>query len=88
LTEWLAFAEDSKYEETMSITGIVKNGVIILPPGAKVPDGTEVRIEAIEDSVAEDPFVVAVVRHARPRPHLPSDYALNHGHYVRGEPKR
>ena len=25
---------------------------------------------------------------AKPRPHLPKDFALNHGHYVRGEPKK
>jgi hypothetical protein len=28
----------------MSFKGIVKNGVVILPPEAKLPDGTEVEI--------------------------------------------
>jgi hypothetical protein len=32
--------------------------------------------------------VAAVEKLAKPRPHLPKDYALNHGHYIRGEPKK
>lgn len=72
----------------MSVTGKVKNGVIVLPPGTKLPEGAEVRVETIELTAAEDPLVAAVEKLAKPRPHLPSDYALNHGHYVRGEPKK
>ena len=33
-------------------------------------------------------LVAAIEKLARPRPHLPKDYALNHGHYVGGEPKK
>jgi hypothetical protein len=72
----------------MSVTGTVKNGVVVLPPGTKLPEGAEVRVETIELSPADDPLVAAVERLAKPRPHLPKDYALNHGHYVRGEPKK
>ena len=39
-------------------------------------------------TAAEDPLVAAVEKLAKPRPHLPKDYALNHGHYVNGEPKK
>ena len=35
-----------------------------------------------------DPLVAAVEKLAKRRPHLPGDYALNHGHYLRGEPKK
>jgi hypothetical protein len=72
----------------MSVTGTVKNGVIVLPPGTQLPEGAEVKIETIELTTADDPFLAAVERLAKPRPHLPRDYALNHGHYVRGEPKK
>ncbi len=69
----------------MSVTGKIVNGAVVLPSGTKLPEGAEVRIETI---AADDPFVAAVERLAKPRPHLPKDYALNHGHYLRGEPKK
>jgi hypothetical protein len=72
----------------MSVTGTVKNGVIVLPPGTQLPEGAEVKIETIQLTTADDPFLAAVERLAKPRPHLPRDNALNHGHYVRGEPKK
>lgn len=72
----------------MSLTGKVKNGVVVLPPGTQLPEGAEVRVETINPTAAEDPIVAAVQRLAKPRHHLPKDYALNHGHYIRGEPKR
>ncbi|MSU57714.1 MAG: hypothetical protein EXS35_05955 [Pedosphaera sp.] len=72
----------------MSYKGTVKNGVVVLPPNVKLPDGTEVDVVADELRPADDPFVQAVLKLAKPRPHLPKDYALNHGHYIRGEPKK
>ena len=69
----------------MSVTGKIVNGAVVLPSGTKLPEGAEVRIETI---AANDPFVTAAERLAKPRPHLPRDYALNHGHYLRGEPKK
>jgi hypothetical protein len=71
----------------VSFTGKVQNGVIVLPPEIKLPDGTEVHVEAM-DSSAADPLLAAVLKLAKPRPHWPKDYALNHGHYVSGEPKK
>ena len=72
----------------MSVTGTVKNGVVVLPAGTTLPEGTTVRIETVKLTGADDLFVATVERLAKPRPHLPKDYALNHGHYVRGEPKQ
>ena len=69
----------------MSVTGKVVNGTVVLPPGIELPEGAEVRVETIE---THDPFLAAVKRLAKPRSHLPKDYALNHGHYLRGEPKK
>lgn len=72
----------------MSYTGTVKNGVVVLPPEVKLPEGTEVKVEPLEPLGEDDPFVQAVLKLAKPRPHWPTDYALNHGHYVSGEPKK
>ena len=32
----------------MSVTGTVKNGVIVLPPGTKLPEGAEVKVETVQ----------------------------------------
>ena len=72
----------------MSVTGRVVNGLVVLPPGTKLPEGAEVRVETIKLTSEDDPLVAAVEKLAKPRPHLPRDYALNHGHYLRGEPKK
>jgi hypothetical protein len=68
----------------MSVTGKIQNGVVVLPPGTTLPEGAEVQVEI----PADDSLVAAVQKLAKPRPHLPEDYALNHGHYVSGEPKK
>jgi hypothetical protein len=72
----------------MSVTGKIINGLVVLPPGTKMPEGAAVKVETFEPATQDDPLVAAVERVAKPRPHLPKDYALNHGHYVRGEPKK
>ena len=56
----------------MSVIGKIVNGSVVLPPGTKLPEGADVRIETI---ATDDPFVAAVERLAKPRPHLPKDYA-------------
>ena len=72
----------------MSYTGTVKNGVVVLPPDVQLPEGAQVRIEPISLVAEEDPFLKAVLKVAKPRPHWPADYVLNHGHYVSGEPRK
>ena len=72
----------------MSVTGKIVNGVVVLPPGISLPEGAAVRIETVEPAHGSDPLVAVVQERAKPRPHLPDDYALNHGHYVRGEPRK
>ena len=72
----------------MSVTGRIINGAVVLPPGTKLPEGAKVRIETLKLTSEDDPLVAAVEKLAKPRPHLPKDYALNHGHYLRGEPKK
>lgn len=72
----------------MSVTGKVVNGLVVLPPGTRLPEGAAVKVETLESAARTDPLVAAVEKLAKPRPHLRRDYALNHGHYVRGEPKK
>ena len=72
----------------MSFTGIVKDGVVVLSADVKLPEGTAVKIEPQDTIPEHDPFLQAILKAAKPRPHWPKDYALNHGHYVSGEPQK
>ncbi len=72
----------------MSYTGTVKNGVIVLPADVHLPEGAEVEVVPREVLPEDDPFLTAALKAAKQRPHWPQDYALNHGHYVSGEPKK
>ena len=72
----------------MSFTGIVKDGVVVLSAEVKLPEGTAVKVEPQDATAEQDPFLQAILKAAKPRPHWPKDYALNHGHYVSGEPKK
>ena len=73
----------------MSFKGTVKNGVVVLPPEAKLPDGTEVQVIPEGDPLRDDdPAIATILKLAKPRPHWPKDYALNHAHYTKGHPRK
>ena len=72
----------------MSVTGVVTNGMIVLPPGVSFPEGTKVDISPRELTPEQDPFLALALKLAKPRPYLPADYSVNHGHYVSGEAKK
>ena len=72
----------------MSYTGKVKNGVVVLPPDAQLPEGAEVRVEPLELLPEDDPSIQALLKLAKPRPHWPKDFALNHAHYLKGHPRK
>ena len=72
----------------VSFKGTVKNGVVVLPPEAKLPDGTYVEVITDEWHPEDDPFVAAALKVAKPRPYWPKDYARNLDHYLYGVPKR
>jgi hypothetical protein len=72
----------------MSYTGKVQNGVVVLPPDVKLAEGTEVKVEPLDLLPETEPFIQAVLKLSKPRPHWPKDYALNHAHYVKGHPKK
>jgi hypothetical protein len=70
----------------MSITGTVEGDTIKLPTGVHLPDGTQVRVEALDETgptLAERlaPFIGIVTD-------APSDLAENHDHYLYGAPKQ
>lgn len=72
----------------MSYQGIVKNGQIVLPPDAVLPEGTAVLVEVAggqEAPIAD--FAKELLKLSRPRG-WPADMALNHDHYLHGLPKR
>lgn len=71
----------------MSYKGTVKNGVVVLPPEVKLPDGTEVEVTPVGNSGDDPPFLKAILKLAKPRD-WPEDFALNHAHYVKGHPKK
>lgn len=72
----------------MSYKGTVKNGVVILPPDVKLPEGATVEVTPEELLPEDDPFLAVVLKVAKPRPHWPKDYARNLDHYLYGTPKK
>jgi len=70
----------------MSYTGKVQNGVVVLPPDAHLLEGTEVEVIPRTASQATNPFLEGMLKLAMPRD-WPEDFALNHGHYVKGHPE-
>ncbi len=50
--------------------------------------GSSVALIPLAPLSDDPPFLKLALKLAKPRTHLPKDYALNHGHYRRGEPKK
>lgn len=78
----------------MTYLGRVKDGVVVLEQPGALPDGTEVRVEPVqqhrEPAPAPAPRTLAerfadVIGAASD---LPEDMAENHDHYLHGAPKR
>jgi hypothetical protein len=72
----------------MTYMGTVRNGVVVLPPDATLAEGATVEVTVREPAANDDPFLALVEKLAKPRPHWPNDYVINHGHYVNGEPRK
>jgi hypothetical protein len=85
---WLASGVNSRYQFDVTYKGTVKNGVVVLPADAKLADGTAVEVVPEELRPEDDPFVAAVLKVAKPRPHWPKDYARNLDHYLYGVPQQ
>ena len=76
----------------MSITGIVENGAIKLPPGIHLTDGTTVRIELqsppLEMAANGKDALAWIGEFVGCLDTLPEDFAVEHDHYIHGTPKR
>jgi hypothetical protein len=75
----------------MSYTGIIKDGVVVLPPGVQLPDGAQVEVMVPEASgVAQPPRPAyeALAEFVGAFDGLPTDLARNHDHYLHGTPRR
>ena len=76
----------------MVYRGVVKNGVVVLPDGAGLPDGTEVHVEPLpggEEAAHEGPTLLEQFADVIGSvPDLPPDMAAQHDHYLHGAPKR
>lgn len=82
----------------MTFHGTIHNGVVVLPAGMSLPDGTEVTvlvIPATSSSASESgtPSVwqklADLGRQVESEPNdLPADLASNHDYYLHGLPKR
>ncbi len=71
----------------MTYRGEVKNGVIVLEPGATLGEGTVVRVEPIEGD-SEPTLADRLQKVIRFAEGLPSDLAAQHDHYLHGRPKK
>ncbi|HZZ29468.1 MAG TPA: hypothetical protein VFE46_15830 [Pirellulales bacterium] len=82
----------------MTYKGKVQNGVIQVEGGVRLPEGAEVQIELADgvEPTAEktgEPTIgqklAALARKFESLPcDLPDDLAMNHDHYLHGQPKR
>ena len=78
----------------MSVTGTVKNGVIVLEPGVNLPEGASVRVET-EPVVSCEPAPGSPAPEDDPLWSIPDlavdtgipDLAVNLDHYLYGHPK-
>ena len=70
----------------MSFTGTVKNGVITLPPGLKLPEGLEVQF-TVPEAPASSSFAERYAAYIGAADDLPPDLAENLDHYVHGHRK-
>jgi hypothetical protein len=69
----------------MSYTGKVQNGVVVLPPDARLEEGQPVEVIPLPMPQGTNPFLEGMLKLSKPRD-WPEDFALNHGHYVKGHP--
>jgi len=65
----------------------VKNGVVPLPHGLKLAEGADVALIPLVPLSGDPLFLKVALKLAKPRG-WPKDFALNHGHYVKGQRKK
>jgi hypothetical protein len=74
----------------MSFTGILRNGVVVLPPGVQLPEGARVEVRYETEEIPPKPAAPvydALAEFVGAFEGLPADLARNHDHYLHGTPK-
>ena len=82
----LVHDEDGILFHIMTYRGKVKNGVVVLEDDAKLPEGTDVRVEPVDEPPLKD--LVRVTEEFTDDPDWPADGAAEHDHYLYGTPKK
>ena len=77
----------------MTYKGHIKNGVVVLDEQVNLPDGTQVRVEAVgtvhEDEPSSQPMLTEIFKDIIGKGEgLPSDGSEQHDHYIYGTPRR
>lgn len=72
----------------MTYKGTVSKGVVVLPPEANLPEGTQVHVAPVEDSPQFETVARKLAALDGVIKDLPEDFAENHDHYIHGAPKR
>ena len=72
----------------MSYVGTVSNGVVILPPEAKLDEGTKVRVEPVAEGPKAQTLGQRLMKFAGTAKGLPGDMARNHDYYLHGRPRK
>lgn len=72
----------------MRYKGTVRNGTVVLPPGADLPEGTEEEVTPVNEKPTMKSFRERYARFAGMAKDLPPDLAENHDHYLHGHPKK
>ncbi len=65
----------------MTYHGHVEKGVVVLDEANSLPDGTEVRVEAVAQRTLNERFKNIIGR----APNLPADMAENHLNFIRSD---
>jgi hypothetical protein len=80
--------------QAMTYRGSVKNGVVVLEAGAKLADGTVVRVQpfalprAKKANQNNGTLGQRLLKFAGSVKGLPKDMAKNHDYYIHGAPRR
>ena len=71
----------------MSFVGVIKDGGVVAAEKIALPDGTQVRIEALADGNQKS-LAESLREFIGMADDLPTDLARNHDHYLRGTPRK
>ncbi len=76
----------------MTLRGHIKGGAVVLDEPTALPDGTPVKVRAVDRPTAGPASTPTLgdwlLRYAGAIKGLPSDLARNHDHYIHGTPRK